>query len=476
MVVTACGPGCRAPDAVDAPVPLVLVADEATPPAVPEHDAPAVAATVPPATDRPGRSDADRLRVSDIGGGLECITIVKDTRPVTRASGPLRLAIEVIDGATGARIDARIRAPGSDGTESAETSLPTDADGNAKASVSVVPPAGYGALDPYVWKGKVAVQARQIRVLVPVWPERPITLRVVDDAGRPVVGARADHLKTDLSGNGNRLGVTHGDDRSGDDGILRLTGVPAIPFTKLRFDVARRTERDGDEELGATVEEIRLGEPAPPTPIQIVLMRRPAFRTVGSFGTGSATGIRRRPDRSDERAPLVVRAVRRDGTPAEGVRIRVGDSKGTTGSDGTWRIDDAEAGARLVVAFAHGFLPAVLPVTVGRDAEIVVREPEPRTMRVTVVDESGRPLPAVCVTAECRSIAAPAGEAVWIGESVAQLTGDVELATPRTARDGTVALAVPRGVIRYGAQLGWVTDSAETDADSVRIVLRAPKD
>jgi len=80
------------------------------------------------------------------------------------------------------------------------------------------------------------------------------------------------------------------------------------------------------------------------------------------------------------------------------------------------------------------------------------------------------------VTAICKDVPGSSNKAMYVYCSVAQLAGDVELATPLTGREGTVELAVPVGTIRYTATLGAARAEVESVDEFVRVVLRPPNE
>jgi hypothetical protein len=407
--------------------------------------------------------------------GVERTVELREPVTEVRTRSFPRIDVRVVDGATGDAVDAPWRAARRYGTARPSDDSPrleTRRNGRSDAEVSVEPPTGYGALEPYGWTGAVASRATTVRIVVPVWRERPIELRLVDESGRAVEGARADAFVTNVYGVSRDVGVTHDDARSDRDGLLKIGRVPGAPFVRLSFRVGRPCDDDRAYELGATIRHIPLGESAPTTPETVVLTRRKYDRSFVSTG-GSGSGSRKR-SLAGERAPLVVRCVHRDGLPAARVWIDIGgDVAGETGDDGTLRVESAPIGPRELLAFAHGFLPTTAHADVGRDVEVVVRESSPHTVRVTVVDEPERPLMGAVVNVRCEQLS---GSDRKVGCSVAQLDGDVELATPMTGRDGVVTLDVPRGTNEYRATLGAAGEAVSSDSDFVRVVLRPPKD
>lgn len=126
------------------------------------------------------------------------------------------------------------------------------------------------------------------------------------------------------------------------------------------------------------------------------------------------------------------------------------------------------------MAAAHGFRRTSATVCAADGASLEIRESEPRRAIVRVTDAAGRPVPGARVTAAAHT----AGDRrelwslPWI--SIAQFDGTTEVATPRTGADGTVALDVSDGAVRYLAVLAGASASLLSDDDEVDLVLGPP--
>lgn len=402
--------------------------------------------------------------------------VIELEEPVTevRLDGVRTLEVGVVDGATGEIVPGvRWRTWRREEWSSANSpapALPLDRRFEADVRVVVEPPEGYGALDPFEWEGEVAARATSVRVAIPVWPARELLLRLVDTEGFPVEGAKVRWAHVHL-GQTNPTDVTFAEEPSGADGLLRVGRLPRIPFAKADVHVAR-TESGSHWELGATVEGIVLDDPSSGTPLDLVLRRQQtSFRGSQGFSSSSC-GF---PSRLESPAPLAVRVLHVDGTPAARVVVSGANVSGRTDREGNVKFDEVRRGVAEFAVYAHGFVATAVRVDVGAETEIVVREPEPRRVRVLVTDASGRPLPAVFVTSECRSVPSASNKSVRVGCSVAQFDGEVELATPRTDRDGLVELREPTGTVRYRAAVGAGRGETESSDDFVRIVVCAPK-
>jgi hypothetical protein len=206
----------------------------------------------------------------------------------------------------------------------------------------------------------------------------------------------------------------------------------------------------------------------------VVLVRGPKLWVSHHAGSPSNCRWPRKP--AGPTAPLVVRATYRDGTSAAGVYVSAAGASGRTAADGSVRLDAVPVGRCDVLAHAHGFLASVGVADVGRDAEVAVRESAPRTVRVEVVDEAGVPRPGAWVSAQCKTVPGVVAKSVSAYGSVAQIEGDVERLDPMTGRGGIVSLTAPVGTVEYRASLGGADGRTESSADSVLVVLVAPKD
>ena len=419
------------------------------------------------------------VKVSIFDGEKDRDVELKEPVTEVRIERVPTLAVGIVDGSTGAPLSgATWRASTFSWIERSEEDtsplrLALDRKGNANACVRVAPPDGFGAIDPYKWEGQVAMRTRTVRLLVPVFPAREILFRTVDADGRPVDGAEIEWADTRLAREENPSDLTFRATPSDETGLLRVEGLPRIPFANLRIHLTRACADDASYELGATVEDIRLDEPGSAQAVKVVLVRQEKeFRGMSGSG-GSSCGS---PRRADSPAPLAVKVLYRDGTPASRVRVSGANVGGITDRDGYVRFEAVRRGVADFAAYAHGFLATAVRVDVGRDAEVVVREPAPRTVRVLVKDETGRAVPAARVSAICKYVPGVATPSVHVYSSVAQIDGDVELATPLTDREGIVELAVPKGTISYEATMGAARTEAESDAEFVAIVLRVPKE
>jgi hypothetical protein len=299
------------------------------------------------------------------------------------------------------------------------------------------------------------------------------TLRVRRPDGHPAVGATVSaacvaegqtHCDRDAAA------VTWSAEPSSAAGLVRVLGLPRIPFTRLRIDVSWTHERDGVEEwLTGVARGIDLSAAQSPDPIDVVLAA-----PVEEHGPSSASGCGGPAVVEGPTAALALRVRYRDGAPARRVRIETDHGSTWTDADGRARFDALPVGRAPFVAFAHGFAPTRFEVEVGETATVDVVEVESRPVRVVVCDESGRPAPSALVLAKCGNVAWPPGGSRAVDCGLAQLDGDVEDVAPRTDRTGTVVLRVPRYRIDITASLGDATSWAWTDADEVVMTLREP--
>lgn len=421
-------------------------------------------------TDAAGETDfrfaADdelQVRVED-RLGAQSVAVRGETTTAIVIPNPT-VEVAVVDGATGAALSVvPSSVVGRDGTwidrESAAPGLFRLGGTSSEPSVEVVfdPPAGYGALAVNVWSGPVAMRARRARLSVPAYPAERWTFRAVDSSSadrKPIAGASP--TRVELSRGMDGLNVTWRCDASGDDGIVRVDGVPRIPFaTSMKLGFA--AGGDLDRRCGA----VSFSLDAPPAqPIDVVLNGGGWYRGPA----GSVSGCGAASTYEGPEAPLDVVVLHRDGAPAAGVRVVVCGDGELTGRDGRAHFAAIPTGRTFVLALAHGFLPTSVFADVGSDDAVEIVEEPARRVSVLVADDDGRPLAAARVTAEA-----------WVSgtwrTSIAQVDGDVEDLTPRTDRFGEVVLRVPPGEVSYRVDLGFATRSIDSDDDVVRVVLR----
>ncbi len=399
--------------------------------------------------------------------------------PVTRVTigrFPV-LVVDAVDGSTGAPLALpRVRIPSGNGERvvTSEQGLPLALLSNGRAVViaRVDPPPGFGGLVSYTFTGPVAAKAATARWTLPLFPARELLFAAVDAEGHALEGVRVVEATTPLPGSRYPDDVAFTSAPSGPDGIVRMTGVPRLPFARLHVRLARPIEDETRTEMSGNVEGIRLDGADATQPQTVVLRARPIVGQGFSPRNGAGVGASTHFDRS---APLTVRVYQRDGRPAARVTVAGTGFSATTGPDGVVRFAAAPTGSQTLRVFAHGFAPTIATVEVGTESEVVVHEGESRTVQVLVVDEEGRALPAAQVSASCVDVAGPDGRPIAIDCSIAQVDGGCEWLTPLTNRDGIVALTVPRGTVDFRAVLGGAEGHERTDADSVRIVLRAPE-
>jgi hypothetical protein len=389
-----------------------------------------------------------------------------------RASDRRRVEVLVVDGSTGAALpDAPVRRGDEHGPPAAGSKLSIGAYDQAEIEFHVDWPDGFGGLDTVSWRGPVASRATSVRFVLPAFPLGDVAVRFVDEAGVPVSGVAEISATARDPYNGHIEAVTLHAPPSDADGSTSLR-LPRIPFQVFVVDASRRIVGDLEHGLGATIF-VRPSEFGAARRDVVLVVRTPDGPGQ-SFGSGIGCGPDHEP--AGPKALLVVRLFHGDEKPAVRVTVRLDDGSylnAKSGDDGVARFDALTKGDRKFVASAHGFRPTPFHAQVGKDAEIIVRESPSRTIEVIVADADDRRLPAACVTSRCASVVGADGTQTYVGGwcSVAQLDGDVELATPLTGADGTLRLQEPAGEIEYRAQLGGAAASVTSAADVVRIVL-----
>jgi len=143
--------------------------------------------------------------------------------------------------------------------------LAVSSDGSASCSVEIDAPAGYGGYRTNAWSGELALRAKTARLVVPLFEATWRTLRVTDRDGTPLRGA------TLLEGI-----VTSRAEPSSADGILRVEGLPRIPFTRVGLSVRWEAEGRGSLQGGAALFDL-CAEP-PEEPIVVVLGHGGSYR------------------------------------------------------------------------------------------------------------------------------------------------------------------------------------------------------
>lgn len=417
-----------------------------------------------------------RLLVYWSDGAVERTVELKDPRTQVVAETFPRLLVDLVDATTGGLLPPVTawfyqNNCGRTELQTGATTGPTVTarDGWWAFQIGVDPPPGYGVVDPEPWQTGFAVQARRVRWIVPAFPEVTIEVRVVDEDGAPVAGARLASAWIEKADGSQDRTVSHRDDAAGTDGVI-WTRVPAVPLAKLTFRVSGPTRSGGSGVVVGEASGVRVDGGS--TRVTAIL-REPARGGSGSAGGGvmSDWGSSRPPT---ETAPIDVVVLRPDGSPACRVYVVAARVGGWTDGAGRVRLADVASGPCVVLAQARGFLPTAVRATIGADAQVSIRETPPRRVRVSVEDASGHPLPAALVTSTSIEMPGPDG-AIRTNVVVTQLDGDTELLTPLTGRDGTISLAEPPGVVRYDVSFGGAHESVESRDDDVRVVVRDPR-
>ncbi len=332
--------------------------------------------------------------------------------------------------------------------------------------IATRPTDGYAAAGTLRWNRPVSVSGRRVRIDVPVFPVRTVTLRPVASAGESTATVdvrmanliRAAEAEVDSGFQQMRYPST---------GDAAFAIVPRIPANFATFDLASGWDDATNSRLEGTSAPVALGSAGADLVVEVPMTR------VGGIG-GLRSGSRSRAigccsgQSSAERVDVTLRVLRRDGSPAANVVVSGCGASARSGSDGlaTLRVVRADADRRFT-ASAHGFLPTVVVVPAGSAASFTdVVESTPRQVRVFVVDGEDRPVPGA------RVFASSLGGDPEV-RTIAQMDGDTEIGTPRTGPDGSLLLDVCEGLVRYEVALAGAATALDSDAPFVRVVLGA---
>jgi hypothetical protein len=159
--------------------------------------------------------------------------------------------------------------------------LAVSSDGSASCSVEIDAPAGYGGYRANAWSGEVALRARTARLVVPLFEATERTFRAVDRAGAPLRSAIATSATADAKVPG-RWGipqeVTFESAPSAADGLVRVTGLPRIPFTRVAVWLSWSADGESEESLGGTAAAFDPCAEPPEEPEVVVLGRGGSYR------------------------------------------------------------------------------------------------------------------------------------------------------------------------------------------------------
>lgn len=412
--------------------------------------------------------DGERRRAVDLTGQVT----------EARAAAVPRLVVSAVDATTGiplgplkyelVRSDQRL----SGWTSTAGPAVGDNERGEARICIRIEHPAGRGGFDEIVWDGALAPRARRALLVVPLFETTERTFRLVLPDGRPAVGAAVTgaHAVAAQATRAWHAELTWNAEPADAEGIVRVTGLPRIPFSRIDVSFSWRGETGGRvRRLMRTVNEIDPFAPSPDVPIVAVLDVSGKYRDPSSAPPPPESP----PPIDGPTAALSVRAVHRDGVPARRVEIVAFGRSAFTDADGRARFDAMPLGALTVLAKGHGFVPTLITADVRSDEALEIREAETRPVRVLVTDRDDNPVPSAAVVARCVWVRGPDGVRIDADCDVAQMDGDTENLVPRTDRNGVVVLQLPRGGVEVTAVLGAAdgSNSMAGERDEVRVVL-----
>lgn len=408
------------------------------------------------------------------------------------------LEVDVVDGLTGARIDAasvtarhRLGNFPEDVEVAAEQGravFPAVAfrrAGTVNVELDAAPPAGWIA------EGAVSVEAspgpgvRRIRATIRAYREAAMVVRATYPDGRPASGVSVVSVDY-LRGRADAFPWTS--EPGGDPGTVRVRGIPDQPHAQVRLQIVAEDPPPRPDAPDGEIPDPEFGTPTGTTAwlrpgidtvadVQLEFVVDGPFEGPGSSGTiGIGGGNHPTHDATEF---VAVRVVAIDGSPVPRARVCAVAGPG-------WSYDvetDADGRARLrlapgritLVAVREGMLPAVASVDLPGAGEVVLREPAGRPFTVTIVDAAGRPCPfargAVCV----ESVVAADGASVRMPRNtwLACIDGDVQHAPVLADASGRIVFPrAPDGRVRVTATLGGATGEATTTETEARVVVR----
>jgi hypothetical protein len=205
---------------------------------------------------------ADRPRVSFFDGVRRREVLLE--APVTEvvATGMPTLDVSAIDAETGRAVEPfrfTVNCAGSQprlvSARGKRPYLHVAEDGRCKFSLVIDPPSWYGGYRSVEFHEEVAARARTVRVVVPLYGVTMRTVRAGFADGRPARGAivEAGHTGTQQPCSPRQPAyVTLRAAPSFADGLIHVTGLPLIPFTRIKLRVTRPGDDAGEPFVGWT--------------------------------------------------------------------------------------------------------------------------------------------------------------------------------------------------------------------------------
>lgn len=219
------------------------------------------------------------------GAATRQVVLVDPITEVVVASMPA-LQLSVVDARSGVPLDPvrfRLRRGEGDGAVLwTGRDVPTVAvaeDGAASFKVAIDAPTGYGGYRTNAWRGRLALRARTARLVVPSFEATSRAFRAVDRERAPLRGATAVRAWADARGPLSHWSVelTFEGEPSSADGLLRVDGLPRMPFTRFSLGLRWRGEGVNDSLSGEGRSIDPCGEPTD-EPIVVVLNNGGSYR------------------------------------------------------------------------------------------------------------------------------------------------------------------------------------------------------
>ena len=322
---------------------------------------------------------------------------------------------------------------------------------------------------PVRWFANTAVSryARAARGTVVAWKQARIEIVVngpdgpADDVsvaraffgGTVVLDDRDVGVEIDTTG-GKPLGGVEG--LSDARGLLRVSGVPAIPGETLRLLLTK-------EDLNAFVAiPIEPGAVHRARATLVYMNESSVDEATEEIGLGGIAGAR---DAGNITYAVSIRALRRDGRPAAHARVRIEAGvvrrRGRTDGEGRARIEGVHPGTYRLSIEEPGILYASRVIRVGRaDSDVMIAEPPPWSFRLRVVDDKNRPAAFAAVHVD------PAGPLHYV-----KLVDGVQWLNHTTDQHGEIEIGpLPPGEAGIRVWFGTRTRKVRVDNQPVVVV------
>lgn len=309
------------------------------------------------------------------------------------------LEVHLVDAERGTPIDGQVEVASGDGAFVLMKRVgafyeldpaPVEAARDAELRFRATLPAGYAERTISAKRSAlVSRYAKRVLVTLPVRPEARVLVRVVDEEGDPVAGARVPCVSLATQ---RQEPI---DDVTDARGEVHLRGLSFVRGFVLRVQVAAP---DGRTNVGSAY----LSDNSAEALVEVVLRQEPESLSWYRGPAGEVSGCPGVCNHRREGGALALWIVRRGGKPAAHAGVRVSHHSGRfdwerTDADGRMRCTDLPAGRFTVDLVEPGLVYTqwTFEVGAGETVEEVVQEDAGHTLVVTAKSEHGTPLPYV---------------------------------------------------------------------------------